>query len=85
MGKEAHELSVKLSEHFKEQYDLELSWGYQWGGPTGVIYWWLDFDSMGHWEEMSMSQVADEALQDLMAQGNEIFPDGAQDTIVRVE
>ena len=60
---EAWELGNKLAEHAKEHYGLELTWGYQWGGPTGVIFWWLDFDSMGHWEEVTMSMVSDEALQ----------------------
>ena len=82
---EAHDLSVQLHAHFAEHYGLDMSWGYQWGGPTGVMYWWIDFDSLGHWEEVSMSMVADEGLGRLMTEGTTVWPDGAHDTIVRLE
>ena len=84
-GAEAHDLSMRLQKHFKEHYDLEVSWGYQWAGPTGTIYWFADYDSMGHWEESSMAMVGDEGLSNLMQEGASIWVGGAHDTIVRLE
>lgn len=81
---EAWELGNKLAEHARDHYGLELKWGYQWGGPTGVIYWYMDFDNMGHWEETTLAFVSDEPLQKLMQEGNEVFLPG-EDTIVRLE
>ncbi len=82
---EAWDFCVRMRDHFKEHYGLDVVWGYQWGGPTGVIHWWVDYDSMGHWEEVSMSMVADETLNGLMAEGASIFVEGGNDTIVRLE
>ena len=86
-GKEAEawDVSNRVAAHIREQYGVEISWGYQWGGLTGVIYFYVDYDSMGHWEELSMSMFSDETLQSMMAEGQNIFVDGGTDTIVRLE
>lgn len=82
---EAHDASVRICAYAKEHFDIEVSWGYLWAGPTGTMYWSTDYDSMGHWEEVSMSMVADEGWGKLMDEGPAIWPDGGTDTIVRLE
>ena len=84
-AQEAHEGLVRTAEHLREHYGLEVAWGYQWGGPTGVVQFWIDFDSMGHWEETSMSMVNDEVLGSLSAAAIGVYVDGGTDTIVRLE
>lgn len=82
---EAYELSARVCAYAKEHFGIDVTWGYVWASQTGTMYWSADYESMGHWEDTSMSMAADEDWGKLLAKGVEVWPDGGNDTIIRLE
>ena len=59
-----------------------MSWGLEFGGTLGTVYWYSDYDSLAQLEELFGRTMTDEPYQDLIRTANELFAGPPEDTIV---
>ncbi len=84
-GSEAIALGLRMRDYFLETHGVEASFGVQVGGPMGLVFWYMDFDDWDHFSEIGTAIWADERYVALEAEGDDVFLQGGQDTVVQMQ
>ena len=84
-GDAAMDVGARWRDFFAEKYGVETSFGVQWGGPMGTVFFYVDFDEWDQVNEVGSTMWADERYVALEAEADDVFLQGGQETVVIIQ
>ena len=76
--------AATISNYVEETYGTPVSWGVGVGGTNGTLYWYVDYESLAHLEEIFGRSMTDTAYLKLLDEAVDLFRGAAEDTIVYI-
>ncbi len=79
---EAVEFAATISEYWKENFGVAVTWGVQVGGTLGTLHWHSDYENMAHVEQAIGFAQSDAGYVKLIDDAQDLFTAPPEDTII---